>query len=556
MAARDPITRLATHEVTNQPPPLVDCNLYDTDPALKEALHREGAGWAEDKVRAMGAAVGSERVLELGAAANRHPPELRSFDRFGSRIDEVEYHPAYHELMALGIAHQVHAIAWTAKRRGAQVAHTALEFLLTQAESGVCCPLTMTYASIPAVRQQAEIAAEWEPRILTEIYDPRCVPAVEKAGATVGMAMTEKQGGSDVGTNTTRADAIGDGGSGGEYELTGHKWFCSAPMSDAFMTLANTDGGLSCFFVPRWRPDGSRNPFFIQRLKDKLGNRSNASAEVEYNGTWARLVGEQGRGVRTIIDMVHHTRLDATTAPAGMMRQAVVQAVHHASHRIAFQRLLSQQPLMRNVLADLVLESEAATALVMRVARSYDEAETDEGARAFARVAVAVAKYWVNKRLPNHVYEAMECHGGSGYVEDSMMPRLYREAPVNSIWEGSGNVICLDVLRAMEREPDSIAAFLAEVAEARGADRRLDKAVDDLKDALGDRADAEIRMRRITELMALTLQGALLTRFAPAAVADAFCASRFGGDRGRTYGTLPPGVAFDEIIARARPEPD
>ncbi len=556
MSARDPLVLLGTHEVTNQPPLLEGYNLYDTDPALKEALHREGAGWAEDEVRAFGAVAGSERVIRLGHTANRYDPELRVFDRFGRRIDEVEYHPAYHALMALAIERGIHSVAWTAKSPGGHVAHTALEHLLTQAEAGVCCPVTMTYAVIPTLRRQPEIAAVWEPLILSNEYDPRCVPAEDKAGATVGMAMTEKQGGSDVDTNTTRADAIGDGGSGGEYELTGHKWFCSAPMSDAFMTLANTDGGLSCFFVPRWRPDGSRNPFFIQRLKDKLGNRSNASAEVEYNGTWARLVGEQGRGVRTIIDMVHHTRLDATTAPAGMMRQAVVQAVHHASHRIVFQRLLSRQPLMRNVLADLVLESEAATALVMRVARSYDEAETDEGARAFARVAVAVAKYWVNKRLPNHVYEAMECHGGSGYVEDSMMPRLYREAPVNSIWEGSGNVICLDVLRAMEREPDSIAAFLAEVAEARGADRRLDKAVDDLKDALGDRADVEIRMRRITELMALTLQGALLTRFAPAAVADAFCASRFGGDRGRTYGTLPPGVAFDEIIARARPEPD
>ena len=392
--------------------------------------------------------------------------------------------------------------------------------------------------------------------ILTDTYDPASIPAAEKKGATIGMAMTEKQGGSDVRANTTRAEPLGAGGPGAEYELLGHKWFCSAPMSDAFLTLANTDKGLTCFLVPRWRPDGTRNPFRIQRLKDKLGNRSNASAEIEYDGTWARMVGEEGRGVSTIMDMVQHTRLDATTAPAGMMRQATVQAVHHATHRTAFQRLLSQQPLMRNVLADLVIESEAATALVMRTARSFDEAGGDEGQRLVSRIAVAVGKYWVNKRLPNHVYEAMECLGGGGYVEESLMPRLYREAPVNSIWEGSGNVICLDVLRAMEREPDSVAAYLAEVEAARGDDERLDAAIDGLKDALADGADKEIRARRVTESMALTLQGALLVQHGPPVVADAFLASRFAGDWGRTYGTLPPGADFDAIIDRARSGPD
>ena len=552
MAARDPLTRRATHEVTNQPPPLVDVNLYETDPALREALHREGAGWAEAKLHALGTAVGRERTIELGAAANRHPPELRSFDRFGHRIDEVEFHPAYHEMMALGIEHEVHSIGWTAARPGAHVAHSALEFLLTQAEAGVCCPITMTYASVPTLRAEPKVAAEWEPRVLAARYDPRSVPAAEKAGATIGMAMTEKQGGSDVRSNATRARPLGPGGPGEDYQLTGHKWFCSAPMSDAFLTLAYTDTGLSCFLVPRWRPDGSRNTVLVQRLKDKLGNRSNASAEIEYDAAWGRMVGEDGRGVATIMQMVQHTRLDASTGPAGLMRQAVVQAVHHAGHRTAFQRLLSQQPLMRNVLADMVLESEAATALVMRIARAFDEAAADDAARAFARISVAIAKYWINKRVAPLVCEALECHGGNGYVEESMMARLYREAPVNGIWEGSGNVICLDVLRTMRREPDATAALLAELEAARGGDRRLDAAVDRLKDAAAGTHDLEPGARRLTESLAVALEGALLVRHAPAAVADAFCASRLGDEAGRTYGTLPAGVAFDEIIARAR----
>ncbi len=552
MSDRDPITDLGTHEVINQPPPLDGHNLYDTDPALKEAVHREGAGAAEDRLHGFGAVLGTERIIRLGTAANRHPPELRAFDRFGNRIDEVEYHPAYHELMALAIEHEVHSIAWTAASPGGHAAHAALEFLLTQAEAGVCCPVTMTYAAIPALRHQPEIAAEWEPGILSKAYDPRCIPAAEKTGLTVGMAMTEKQGGSDVRAATTRARAIGAGGPGAEYRLTGHKWFCSAPMSDAFLTLAYAGDALCCFLVPRWRPDGTRNRFLIQRLKDKLGNRSNASVEVEYDGTWARMVGREGRGVATIMEMVQHTRLDATVAPAGMMRQAVVNAVHHTSHRTVFQRRLSEQPLMRNVLADMIVESEAATALVMRIARSFDDAATDETARLFSRIAVACGKYWINKRLPNLVYEAMECHGGGGYVEESVMPRLYREAPVNSIWEGSGNVICLDILRAMQREPDSMTAFLAEIEQARGADRRLDAAIGRLKDALVDLSDPETRARRITEMMAVALQGALLVRHAPQAVADAFCASRLAGDWGRSYGTLSPHTDFDAIIDRAR----
>jgi putative acyl-CoA dehydrogenase len=555
MSSRNPITGLTTHQVENQPPPLENYNLYESDPALKEALHREGAGWAEEKVRELGALVGTEHVIRLGHEANRHLPELRAFDPYGHRIDEVEYHPSYHELMGLAIRHEISSIGWNAGRPGGHVAHTALEYLFCQAESGVCCPVTMTYAVIPTLRRQPEIAAEWEPGILSTTYDPRCIPPAEKSGLTAGMAMTEKQGGSDVRTNTTRARPLGSGGPGGEYELTGHKWFCSAPMSDVFLALAYTDrDALSCFLVPRWCPDGTRNPFLIQRLKDKLGNRSNASSEVEFEGTWARMVGEEGRGVRTIMEMVDHTRLDTVGAAAGLMRQAVMQAVHHAAHRTAFGKLLSEQSLMRNVLADLALEAEAATALAMRIARGYDERERDERARAFTRISTAVAKYWLNKRAPGHVYEALECHGGAGYVEESIMPRLYREAPVNSVWEGSGNVICLDVLRAMHREPESMTCFLAETALARGAHRRFDEALDRLEGELSDPSELEGRARRLIERMALTLQGALLLRHAPAEVADAFCASRLVPDAGWAYGTLPPGLALDPLIERARPQ--
>jgi len=410
----------------------------------------------------------------------------------------------------------------------------------------------MTYAVLPALRHEPALAEEWAPRILSTRYDPRFIPAAEKDGVTFGMAMTEKQGGSDVRSNTTRAEPLA--GSGDEFVLTGHKWFCSAPMSDAFLTLAYTERGITCFLVPRWTPDGQRNGIRIQRLKDKLGNRSNASSEIEYQGAWARRVGEEGRGVRTIIEMVNHTRLDASSAPAGLMRQALVEAAHHASHRSAFGKVLRQQPLMRNVLADLALEAEAATALVLRVARSFDESDTDPVAAAFARIATAVTKYWVNKRAPNFVYEAMECLGGSGYVEESILPRLYREAPVNSIWEGSGNVICLDVLRAMQREPASVEALMSEIREAQGADKRLDRAADELVDLLREHAIEEADARRVTERIAVLLQASLLVRHAPAAVSDAFCASRLEGDWGRTYGTLPTGMDLGPILERAVPE--
>ena len=541
----------ATHVVENQPPPFEDVNLLDTDPALAEGLAREGGGWAEERVRAYGAVMGSARVLELGRLANRFPPELTAFDRFGHRIDEVRFHPAWHELMALSMQHAVHALPWREPRPGAQVARTALHSILSQVEAGHACPITMTFACVPALRTDEKRAGEWEPRVLSTEYDPRSRPAGEKSAATLGMAMTEKQGGSDVRANTTRARALG----GDSYELVGHKWFCSAPMSDAFLTLALLEEGAppTCFLVPRWRPDGSRNPFHIQRLKEKLGNRSNASSEVEYRGTWAQRVGPEGRGIRTILEMVHHTRLDCVSGSTGLMRMALAQALHHARHRRAFGRRLLEQPLMRNVLADLALEVEAATALMLRLARAFDAAPTDPVERAFARIATAVGKFWVCKRAPNAIGEAMECLGGNGYVEDAPLARLYREAPVNAIWEGSGNVICLDVLRAALREPETLEALRAELALARGADRRLDAALEALAADLADPADAELRARSLVGRLATGLQASLLVRGAPGPVADAWCASRLGAPE-PLFGALPAGCDFDAILERAAPE--
>ena len=554
MSTRDPITRLSTHEVRNQPPALEDYDLFTSDPALSEALVREGAGWATEACRAVGRLAGSAEVLRLGHDANRFPPELRTFDRWGRRIDEVEYHPSYHQLMELAVSHRLPTIAWTEDRPGGHVAHAAVSYLFGQAEAGVLCPMAMTYAVVPALRHQPEVADTWLPRIFAETYDPRFVPAQEKKGVTFGMAMTEKQGGSDVRANTTRAKPMGRGGPGEEYLLTGHKWFCSAPMSDAFLTLAQTDKGLSCFLVPRWRPDGTRNNFFIQRLKDKLGNRSNASSEIEYADTWARMVGEDGRGVSTIIEMVHHTRLDAAVCPVGMMRQALVQAVHHCTHRSAFGKRLIEQPLMRNVLADLALEVEAATMLAMRVARAFDEsARGDERAQSFARLATAVTKYWINKRAPGFVYECLESLGGAGYIEESIMPRLYREAPLNSIWEGSGNVICLDVLRAMHRDPGCVEALMDEIAPAVKTEPRVARAADRVRDLLRDPTALEPRARRLTESLALLLEAALLVQHAPNAIADAFCASRLASEGFLAYGTLPEGVDTELLISRARP---
>jgi putative acyl-CoA dehydrogenase len=538
-----------TREVTNQPPPLAGYDVFEQDRPLAEALEREGGGWAAERAHAVGELAGGE-AIEWGFQANENPPRLRSHDRYGNRIDEVEFHPAWHRLMTVGIENGLHALPWRDPRPGAHVARAAMFIALAQVEQGFGCPISMTYASIPTLRLEPSVAVEWEPSLTSTSYDPRSTPAWQKAGALCGMAMTEKQGGSDVRANTTRAVRVG----GGEFELTGHKWFCSAPMSDAFLVLAQAPGGLSCFLLPRWRPDGTRNAFHIQRLKDKLGNRSNASAEVEFDGAWARLVGEEGRGVPTIIEMVNHTRLDCVLGSTGLMRQAVAQATHHAAYRSVFGARLIDQPLMRNVLADLCVESEAATVAAMRLARAYDESATDGGARLLGRLATAVVKYWVCKRTPSLVAEALECLGGNGFVEESGMPRLYRESPLNSIWEGSGNVICLDVLRAMDRSPESVDAFFQEVGRAEGADPRLDAFAAKLRDELADRTEAESRARRLVEQMALALQASLLVRHGNPAVASAFLASRLEGDHGLAFGTLPGGTDFPAIVERARPK--
>jgi putative acyl-CoA dehydrogenase len=549
-----------THTVANQPPPLVGLDLFAGNLPLVEATEREGAGWIAERASALGRFVGGEPQQVWGWQANEHKPVLHTHDRYGNRIDEVEFHPAWHKLMTMGVEHELHALPWRSEQPAAHAARAAMYMTGMQAEAGYACPITMTFAVVPALRAQPELAAEWEPLVTATSYDPRSIPAAEKGSAIAGMAMTEKQGGSDVRANTTFARPLNGGGAGAEYELTGHKWFCSAPMSDIFLVLAQTDDGLSCFLMPRVLPDGTRNAMHIQRLKDKLGNRSNASSEIELHNAWAQMVGEPGRGVPTIIEMVGHTRLDCVIGAAAGMRAAVVNATHHAAHRAAFGKTLIDQPLMRNVLADLCLESEASTALAMRLARAYDEASSDarEGiddsdAQLFKRVATAVGKYWACKRAPNHAFEAMECLGGNGYVEDSGMPRLYREAPLTSIWEGSGNVISLDVLRALSRSPRSLEVFLAEVELARGADAHLDAHVQRLKSQFSDPATLESRARRVVEGMALALEGSLLVRGAPPAVADAFCASRLGGDGGLEYGTLPAGSDFATIIERSRP---
>lgn len=554
MSTRKPLTDLATHRVTNQPSPLENFNAFDTDRALHEGLKREAHGHGEDRARRLGEEVGSEQTIRSGHLANRYPPSLHSFDRFGQRIDEVEFHPAYHDLMRLGFRHQIHSIPWQDEPKAGQVIHAALIYLLTQAEAGVCCPLAMACAAVPSLKKQPELGAEWLPGILSDQYDSRSIPASEKKGLTIGMAMTEKQGGSDVRANTSQAVPVSAQGPGKEYLLTGHKWFCSAPMSDAFLTLAQSGGGLACFLVPRWLPDGSRNRFFIQRLKDKLGNRSNASAEVEYNDTLGFLVDQEGRGVSTILEMVDHTRLAAAAAGAGLMRAALAQAIHHASQRKAFGKLLIDQPLMQNVLADLALEVEAATALFLRIARGYDDSKRDAGAGLFRRIGTAVAKYWINKRTPAVVSEALECLGGAGYVEESVLPRLYREAPLNGIWEGSGNVVCLDVLRTLKKQPDSADAWLAEIEKARGIDSRVDCCVESIKRMLVSLTFDEQGARRMVEGLALCLQAILLIQYAPPAVADAFCATRLGNDWGHAFGTIPSGFRLDRIVERARPE--
>jgi len=543
---------MSTHDVTNQPPPLVDYDAYASDRALVDAVGASEAGWARAELADIGRRAGSAEAIAWGFEANRNPPVLRTHDRFGNRIDEVDYHPSYHRLMEVAIGAGLHASAWRAPRPGAQLARAAAFYLWSQVEAGHGCPISMTHAAIPALRVQPDVSAQWERRIFVSTYDARLLPATGKTSALVGMAMTEKQGGSDVRANTTRAEPAGAGGPAGEYRLTGHKWFCSAPMSDAFLVLAQATGGLSCFLLPRILPDGTRNTFLIQRLKDKLGNRSNASSEVEFAGASAWLLGEEGRGIQAIVEMVNFTRLDCVIGSASGMRQALVQAIHHAQHRSAFGRRLVDQPLMRNVLADLALESEAATLTFVRLARACDAAAAgDEREASFKRIGTAVAKYWVCKRSAPHAAEALECLGGNGYVEESVMPRLFRESPLNSLWEGAGNVNALDVLRALAKERGTFEAFFGELETARGADRRLDAAIDALRADIADSGDPEYRARALVERMALALQGALVVRFSPPDVADAFCASRLAGDWGRAFGTLPRGCATEAIVARA-----
>ncbi|MFE0462114.1 acyl-CoA dehydrogenase family protein [Kitasatospora sp. NPDC058965] len=537
-----------THEVTNQVPLPYGHNTAE-DPAVLAALHRAGAGWAEAELRELGALAGTEQAAEWGRLANENEPVLRTHDRFGHRIDEVEFHPAWHQLMTVAVEHGLHAAPWRDPRPGAHTARAAKFYLWSQVEAGHGCPVSMTYAAVPALRATPELADRLEPLLASTVYDFGLREPHGKRGLIAGMSMTEKQGGSDVRANSTVALPAGDG----TYHLTGHKWFTSAPMSDVFLTLAQAPGGLSCFVLPRVLPDGTRNALRIQRLKDKLGNRSNASAELEYEEAVGWLVGEEGRGVRTIIEMVNMTRLDCTLGAAAAMRLGVQRAVHHADHRRAFGTELVHQPLMRNVLADLAVESEAATTVALRLAEATDRSLAgDQGEADFRRLALAVTKYWVCKRGPMHAAEALECLGGNGYVEESGMPRLYREAPLVSIWEGSGNVAALDALRAMARSPQSVQAYFAELDSVAGADRRLDRAVDALRKELGDLTDVEYRTRRLVERMAVTLQAALLVRHSVPAVAEAFIASRVAGDHGGAFGTLPVGVDTETVISRAR----
>lgn len=547
MTDRAPTTRLDTHEVLNQPPPLSDCNAFTGDLPLLEAVHRAGAEWASETLTEVGARVGSSAIQELGQRANQQLPLLRVFDRQGRRIDEVTYDPAYHQLMSLGASYGTHSLGWSEPRAGSKVAQAALLYLLHQADPGVCCPLVMTSAAVPTLQVAPDLASEWTPRLLSRHYDERSLPVADKRGATMGMAMTEKQGGSDLRANTTRAEPIG----GDEYLLTGHKWFCSAPMSDAFLTLARVEDQLTCFLVPRWRPDGSRNGIRLQRLKDKLGNRANASSEIEYQRAWAQRVGSEGRGVSTIIEMAHHTRLHTSVAPASLMHQALAHAIHHASHRYAFGRPLLEQPLMRAVLVDLALESEAATALAFRLAAAFDAAERDATERRLARLLVPVVKYWINKRTPVHVAECLECLGGGGYVEESILPRLYREAPLNGIWEGSGNIMCLDFLRALRHDQESQGLLMDQIVEVGSFHPLLERALERLSGALA--APREETARSLVGGVAVTIAASLLARHAPEPVALGYLHSRLGPSSARCFGELPADLEHDAILRRAWP---
>ncbi len=543
-----------THDVTNQPPPLVDYNLYDSDPILSAAIGKEMPGLETDDLSSFGERVGSAEVIEWGFLANRNDPVLKTHDRYGNRLDRVDFHPAWHSLMDLAIANGLHSRPWEPQTDdNGHTSRTALLYMASQIEAGHFCPVSMTTSVVPALRASPTVAEAWMPKILSRHYDPSFQPVREKHGALFGMGMTEKQGGSDVRANTTEARRV-DGG--GEYRITGHKWFTSAPMSDAFLVLAQAQDGLSCFLMPRWEPDGSVNAMHIQRLKDKLGNRSNASSEVEFVDAYAELVGEEGRGIATIIEMVNGTRLDCVMGSTALMRQAVSQAAWHAAHRSAFGSLLIDQPLMQNVLADLEIETEVATLMLIRLAGAFDRADTDPDEALFKRVALPVAKYWVTKRTSEVVREAMECLGGNGYVEDSILPRLFRESPLNAIWEGSGNVIALDLLRAINKEPASVDAFFADMEASSAGDARIKRAIDRARDQLRSAQSPETEARRLVEVLAKTWAASLIGRFGDDELLDSYLASRIEADAGSLFGTLPPSLPLENLARKAIPQID
>lgn len=550
--------QLAQHspeDVTNQPPPLQDVNLARGDNAFLEAISREGAAWALEDIDALGAELGSHTYLRHAEDANVHAPELVNYDRFGHRIDEVRFHPSYDALMAISMREGLHVSPWESSKKGRYVARAAKYYLKHQVEQGTSCPITMTFAVAASLPANPELASTWMPRITSSTYDPRSLPADQKHSSLFGMGMTERQGGSDVRSNASKAVPIGARGNGETYLIDGHKWFTSAPQSDALLVLAQTEGKLSCFLVPRFLEDGSRNPVEVQRLKPKLGNQSNASSEIRLRNAEGQLLGEEGRGVATIIEMVRHTRLDCCIGAAALIRRAVAEALNHTAHRYAFGGLLIKQPLMQNVLADLCLESEAATTLMMRINRAYEEAaDGDEAAAAFARLSTAVGKFHITRKETEVVREALECHGGNGYIEEGPMARLFRESPLNAIWEGSGNVQCLDAMRAAVRSPESVDALYQELREAQGQIAIYDQWFDRSATLLEDLQRKESQARRIVEQLALGMQASLLIQHGSPVVAEAFVRSRLGGEYGQAFGTLPEDVPVDEIIGRNLPE--
>ncbi|MGH6734728.1 MAG: isovaleryl-CoA dehydrogenase [Methyloceanibacter sp.] len=540
----------------NQSPPFADVNLFASDSALREAVRREGAAWAAADLQLFGGVTGSATAIELGRRANAHPPELQNFDAKGRRVDHVAFHPAYHEVMAISMAQGLHCSTWEhlltgeKPKPGAHVARAAGSYMAAQMEPGHCCPITMTHAAVASLRHAPSLAAEWLPKILSRTYDPGAAPAKVKSAVTLGMGMTERQGGTDVRANTTRAEPLDGADPGAPYAITGHKWFLSAPMSDAFLVLAQAKGGLSCFLLSRLNEDGTLNGLRLVRLKDKLGNRSNASSEVEFEGARAFLVGEEGRGVATIIDMVTLTRLDCAVSSAGLMRQALARAIHHARHRSVFQRLLIDQPLMTQVLADMALDVEAATALSFRLARAFDGG-AEESEAAYRRMMTPVTKYWVCKTAPGLAYEAMECLGGNGYVEEGGFPLLYREVPVNAIWEGSGNVMCLDVLRVLERAPETVMLVLEAIGEIAAGEPRLKTALERIETLLAQAKRDQSAARALVEELALAQAGALLLAHSPPAVSDAYLATRLEGRSRNTYGADASKIDARAILDRA-----